>query len=172
MAEKQKVSPIVKYGGGFILALVLIGILAKLGIIPTAEKPTTAPRAKTPSSQVKAESLEYKLATIEKGFVSRDDIIITRFKSLLEQLDEKYFENKQDIADLTVRAQEILRDKSGINESLLNIMEGMNRLFYVNTANLKYLEYATAYITLRDKGDSHDDAMKGLQAILQDLGIY
>lgn len=124
-----------------------------------------------PSPQ-KKESIEYMLATIEKGYVSRDDPIIARFRSLLKQLDEKFIENKTQIADMSVGAQKLLKKEEGIKESLLNIMEGMNRLFSSKSTNLKYAEYTAAYMVLRSKGQSHHDAIEGLKAILQTLGIY
>jgi len=120
----------------------------------------------------KQESMEYMLATIEKGYVSRDDPIIARFRSLLEQLDAKFIENKTQIGDMSVAAQKLLREEEGIKESLLNIMEGMNQLFSSESTNLKYPEYASAYMVLRRKGQSHHEAIEGLRAILQTLGIY
>jgi len=47
MTEKQKMSPIIKFGGGFILFCVLLVILAKIGIIPTEEKPKLPPKKET-----------------------------------------------------------------------------------------------------------------------------
>lgn len=124
-----------------------------------------------PATQ-KQENMEYMLATVEKGYVSRNDPIIARFRSLLEQLDAKFIENKTQIGDMSVGAQKILREEEGIKESLLNIMEGMNRLFSSESTNLKYAEYASAYMVLRRKGQSHHEAVEGLRAILQTLGIY
>lgn len=118
------------------------------------------------------ESLEYKLATINaRGYVSRDHITVARFRSLLGQLSSAYVENKEQIADMSVTAQEMLR-KDGIEESLLNIMEGLNQLFATRIENQKYAEYAAAYVTLRSKGQSHSQAIRGLQAILRSLGVY
>jgi hypothetical protein len=171
MTEKRIMSPIVKYGGGFILVCILIIILAEIGIIPTAEKPIPAPEAITPSTQTKSESLEYKLASIEKGYVSRDDIIIARFRSLLQQLDSTYIESKQQIADKTLKTQELLKDR-GIKENLLNIMEGMNRLFSTSAGSRSYAEDLGRYIFLRNKGQSHNEAIEGLRALLQSTDIY
>jgi hypothetical protein len=152
-----------------ILALGLVCLFtftcAKEGREGTRPEPQAKP-------QPKSESLEYKLATIEKGYVSRDDIIIVRFRSLLEQLDAKFVENKMQISDMSVAVQKLLKEQEGIKESLLNIMEGMNRLFSSESANLKYSEYAAAYMVLRRKGQSHYEAVEGLKAILQTLGIY
>ena len=117
------------------------------------------------------DSLEYQLAIIDAGgHVSKNHITITRFRSLLKQLSNTYVEDKQQIADMTVKAQSILRGK-GISESLMNIMEGMNQLFYSKINNQKYVSYTSVYIALRDKGQSHKEAMLGLKAILQSLGV-
>ena len=99
-----------------------------------------------------SESIEYKLATINAGgYVSKDHITVARFRSLLDQLSATFVENKNQIADMSVTAQNLLR-KEGIEESLLNIMEGMNKLFPRKIKNQKYAEYAAAYVTLRSKG--------------------
>ena len=117
-----------------------------------------------------SESLEYKLATINAdGYVSKDHIIVARFRSLLNQLSATFVEDKQQIADMSVTAQNLL-NKDGIPESLINIMEGMNQLFPRKIDNQKYAEYAAAYVTLRSKGKSHTEAIRGLQALLRGLG--
>jgi len=112
-------------------------------------------------------SLEYQLATIDKGYVSDTDPTITRFRSLLEQLSSTYVENRQSIADMTVAAQKLLREKYGISESLLTMMEGMNKVLYQRIPNQKYAEYITVYIQFRNKGMSHDEAVAGLAALIQ-----
>jgi len=117
-----------------------------------------------------SESLEYKLATINAGgYVSKDHITVARFRSLLNQLSATFVEDKQQIADMSVTAQNLLK-KEGVQESLINIMEGMNQLFPRKIENQKYAEYAAAYVTLRSKGQSHTEAIRGLQAILRGLG--
>lgn len=114
--------------------------------------------------------IEYKLAVIDAGgYVSKDDISVARFRSLLEQLDSKFNENQTEIADMTVKTQEILRGK-GISEKMLNIMEGMNRLFPTRFPNQKYAEYLASYLVLRDSGQTHREAIEGLEALLETLG--
>lgn len=118
-----------------------------------------------------SEPLEYQLATLNAGgYVPKDHITVARFRSLLTQLSATYVENKQQIADMSFTAQQQMR-KDGINESLLNIMEGMNQLFTVRIENQKYAEYAAAYVTLRNSGQSHAQALGGLKALLQRLGV-
>jgi len=63
-----------------------------------------------------------------------------------------------------------LLNKDGIQESLINIMEGMNQLFPRKIDTQKYAEYAAAYVMLRNKGQIHTEAIRGLQAILRSLG--
>ncbi|MDI6854864.1 MAG: hypothetical protein QME75_14830 [Deltaproteobacteria bacterium] len=117
------------------------------------------------------ESLEYKLACINAGRrVSQDDITIARFKSLLRQLSETFVENGQQIADMSVKAQKILRE-DGISESLLNIMEGMNQIFSSKVGNQKYAEYIAAYLTMRNKGHSHTQAIASIRSLLRSMGI-
>lgn len=112
------------------------------------------------------ETLEYKLAVINAGsYVPKDHITVARFRSLLTQLSNTFVENRQQIADMSVSAQEILKEK-GIKEKLLNIMEGMNKLFPKKIENQKYAEYSAAYLVLRDKGESHIEAIEGLKALV------
>lgn len=119
-----------------------------------------------------SDSLEYKLATINaKGYVSPDHLTVARFSRLLSQLSSTYVEDKQQIADMSVKAQQLLRD-NGVEEDLLKIMEGLNQLFSRKIENQKYAEYASAYVTLRDKGQSHTEAINGLRALLQGIGVY
>lgn len=116
--------------------------------------------------------IEYQLAVIDAGdYVPRDHITVKRFRSLLKQLDATYVENRQQIGDMTVTAQRLLREE-GIDEKLLNIMEGLNRLFSKPLENQKYAEYSVMYITLREKGYSHGEAIDSLKAILESMGIY
>ncbi len=119
-----------------------------------------------------SESLEYQLATLNAGtFVPKDHITVARFRSLLSQLSSTYVENKEQIGDMSYTSQQLLR-KEGIEEKLLNVMEGMNQLFSTRDESWEYLEYISAYVTLRKKGRSHSEAIRGLQALLRAVGVY
>jgi hypothetical protein len=118
-----------------------------------------------------SESLEYQLATINaSGYVSKDHITVARFRSLLNQLSVTFVEDKQQIADMSVSAQNLLK-KEGIQESLINIMEGMNQLFSIKIENQKYAEYTAGYVTLRGQGQSHAVAIDSLQEFLRTFGV-
>lgn len=116
-----------------------------------------------------SESIEYKLATIDAGrSIPTDHITVARFRSLLHQLSATYTENAQQIADMTVKAKQILK-KDGINESLISIMEGMNQILPQRIENQRYAEYVSAYVALRSQGQSHTEAVRGLQAMLRSI---
>jgi len=118
------------------------------------------------------ESMDYMLASIDAGYyLLRDDPSIKKFKNLLGKLDEKFIENETQIGDISVSTKFQLRD-AGIQESLLNIMEGMNELFSGTPKDISYTEYATLYMDLRKKKYSHNNAIKGLKVLIQARGIY
>lgn len=118
------------------------------------------------------ETLEYQLAIIDAGkFLPKNHFTVTLFRSLLEDLSYTYVEDGQQIADMTVKSRQVLKEK-GIYESLLKMMEGMNALFSKKIENQQYAEYIAAYMTLRMDGHSHTDAVLGLDAILEEFGVY
>ena len=93
-----------------------------------------------PTSVNADEPLEYKLAVIDAGHsVPKDDITVARFRSLLRQLSEKYVESPQQIADISVNAQALLRQE-GVPERILNIMEGLNQVLITRIPNQRYSE--------------------------------
>jgi len=118
-----------------------------------------------------SETIEYKLATIDKGYVSRDDVTIIRFKSLLQQLDATYAEDKQNIADCTVVAQKMLKNDYGIKETMLNIMEDLNQI-YPTKVNPSYALYATGYVMVRGKGSYRQQAIIATEPFLKSIGRY
>ena len=155
--------------------LLLIAVIVVVFIIifsPKGEKENKKAESSSKSYSEADSPIEYKLAVIDAGgYVSKDHITVARFRSLLEQLSKTYVEDKQQIADMTVTTQNLLR-KEGIQENLLDIMEGLNRLFAEPVENQKYAGYAVQYVTLREKGYSHFEAINGLKAILESMGIY
>jgi len=110
---------------------------------------------------------ERKLAIID-GHVSRDDIAVIRFKTLLDQLSSKYNGTRQQISDVTVKGQSLLRDKYGIEESLLNIMEDMNQVL-ITKVNPSYPVYATAYVHLRKTGISRQQTINGIESFVKSI---
>lgn len=134
---------------------------------PPERASSTPNSSQVPHSEA---ALEYKLAVIDNdGYVSDSDPSVARFRSLLSQLSSTYTEDGEAIADMTVAAQRLLKEKYGVTESLRNIMEGMNQVFYSRIPNQKYAEYVAAYIQLRNKGMAHRQAVESLAALVQGL---
>lgn len=105
-------------------------------------------------------SIAYKLAVLEKGgYVSEDDNLVKRFDNLLQQLDNKYNVSKQQIADMTYKLKEVAGNR-GITVSMIKAMEGATQV-----GNLTYAEYLGNYLTLREKGYSHDNTIKSLKLL-------
>lgn len=123
------------------------------------------------TSVVSAQSLGYKLATIEKnGYVSENNMLVKQFNSLLKQLGNKYVDSKQVIADKTVTANQLL-EENGIDESMVKIMEGMNKIYDLNNSYRKYNEYLTCYVIFRINGYDHDKSLSLLQESINTFGI-
>lgn len=122
--------------------------------------------------KIDIDSIEYKLAAIDnKSPVGVTTEKVNRFRYLLNNLQEKTGDKKIRIADMTVAAQNRLYDNE-INESLLNIMEGMNRILSYNLKGQSYAEYISIYIALRSDGRSHEDAILDIISILKSIGVY
>ena len=111
-------------------------------------------------------SWEYKLASIDAGgFIEENDIMVARFRSLLHQLSNKDDSNLQYISDASVRAINLLKGK-GVEESLLNLMEGISSIRDRDLEGKDYDGYCAAYIHLRARGLSHPRAVAGINSIL------
>jgi hypothetical protein len=122
------------------------------------------------SSKLFSQSIAFKLAAIEKnGYVAENDALVKRFDLLLSQLSYKYVDSKQEIADKTVTAKQILQSK-GINESMTNIMEGMNSIIDPKNSRKYYDDYLFIYIIKRQKS-SHAVSIKYINDSLRIIGI-
>jgi len=112
--------------------LVVLAIVAVLGVISLLTEDSTPPRTSEPSSRpapttapatkpAPERSLEYKLAVIHKGgYVAEDDPLVAQFGRALDRLEAKCPESRQQISDMGVKGQELLRN-DGINEPLLDV---------------------------------------------------
>lgn len=73
-------------------------------------------------------SYEYMLASLDKGYnLDEDDITVNRFRFLLDKLEAKTQNTRQQIADMTVNSQKLLREKYGKEVTLLELMEQANK---------------------------------------------
>ncbi len=98
--------------------------------------------------EVSTSSLEYKLATLDAGYeVDTDDEKVQQFADLLDSIDSKTENSKQEIADITVKAQEILGER-GTNIGLLDVMNNLNDSIPEESKDLNFKEVAAALTTL------------------------
>jgi len=110
--------------------------------------PTSPTRSRHAYSQPAKEPTEYQLAVInEGGYVTRDDVTVIRFRYLLDRIGSKTGYSDQDIADMTVKAQQILRDKYGREVNLLALMEGAWKALSLDSG-ASYEEILAASITI------------------------
>uniref|UniRef100_UPI003217C9E3 hypothetical protein n=1 Tax=uncultured Draconibacterium sp. TaxID=1573823 RepID=UPI003217C9E3 len=124
-----------------------------------------------PRSTYNDRSLAYKLAILDKdGYITEEDQLVKRFEYLLNSLNNKYTDTKSQIGDRTVVGWEQLKS-SGINASLLEIMEGMNTLRDPSKSIKSYHEYLFIYLIVRKELVSHNNTMKDYQASLNVAGI-
>jgi len=94
------------------------------------------------------DKMAYQLAVINKGsVVDKNDITVIRFKYLVNNIYNKVFESKKQIGDMTVKTQQILREKYGKEIKLLDLMEDLNKCIPDGT-KVKYAEIAVAYMQL------------------------
>lgn len=122
------------------------------------------------------EPIEYKLAVLDAGgYVPRDDLKIVRYRTLLDLLCSKVNDcsGNEALGAMVFAAKEKLAS-FGLSESMLNMMEVMNRL--TDTGHTQALsEYLAAYIAVRsDLGESPDEATLTLRKwgakLIHDLG--
>lgn len=105
-----------------------------------------APSKKRSLSITAPKSLEYKLAVINAhGFVKEDHVTVYRFRFLLNSLEAKTSSNKQQIADGSVKAVEILKTKYGKEVGLLRFMEEINRAIPYEKEKAKDFSLIAAY---------------------------
>ena len=114
--------------------------------LPTAtSKPEKAPS----SAQAQSEkSLEHKLADLNAGYYAeKNDPSIARFRYLLITIEAKTPNTQQQIADMTVWAQNDLKESYGKNVKLLELMEAANDSIPTGV-KMKYQEILAALIIL------------------------
>jgi hypothetical protein len=97
--------------------IVLVALIAAAGFCQGAGAASLNPAG----VNTQEESIEYKLASIHNGGrVTKSDPLVAQFRRVLDQLEAKCPESRQQLADMGVKGQELLRDEN-IKESLLGI---------------------------------------------------
>jgi hypothetical protein len=100
------------------------------------EKPQTLEQKKEKSTDKTAgkvqRSIEHNLAIIHEGWeVPEDHTTVLRFRYLLQELESRCIQSKQEIGDMTVSTREYIRKERGIKMNLLSMMVEMNETIKV-----------------------------------------
>ncbi len=91
---------------------------------------------------------EYTLAKINAGgYVSNDDKTIKQFAKLLDSIEVKTKNSRKEISDMTVKAQEILKDE-GIEVELLELTRNLDKSMPDESKDLSYSSITAAYTVL------------------------
>jgi hypothetical protein len=119
-----------------IIAVVALGIALALFVDSTAPSTSEtetfvdstaeqAPPSYSESAPAQEPSIAYKLAVIHSsGYVSEDDPLVAAFATALDRLEAKCPEDRQMLADMGVRTQQLLTN-DGVNESLLEVFQNL-----------------------------------------------
>lgn len=122
-----------------------------------------------PAANAVAETPEYKLAVYNaRDYVSQDDKNVNRLQSALDRLSEHFVEDRQQMVNISLIAYKKVNVLGAKDESLVSIMEDMDKVFcYNDVKNQNYGEYAAIYIRLRMGGQSRKQAIETLQTIVR-----
>lgn len=105
-----------------------------------------------PPANAEEISLACKLAVInyKDGLIKEGDWRVVQFKRLLDSLEKKCRNKRENIADILVKGVEILEKKHGIKMSLLAFAEGLNQSIPPDSKslNLDLAEVGAVYVTL------------------------
>jgi len=122
-------------------------------------------------ANISGQSLGCKMATVDnEKYYTEEDPLVKRYNNMFNQLDVKYIETKQQIADMTVVARKELAN-IGLKEPMINIMEGICRLIDRNTQNKKYSDNVACYIIFRSQGFNHTQALAKMQDLLSIMSM-
>jgi len=96
-------------------------------------------------------SLAYMLAVIDWGIPPSEEVL-ARYETLIGTADELYKEDKQQMADVAVKASQILAEK-GVDEKVAQVLQALIDSMPEGGEELKIsaAEMATLYILLRTK---------------------
>jgi hypothetical protein len=144
---------------GFIGLIVLVYVIGSF---------SDSERSTPPGPSIES-SMPFKLALIDGNAPgSESDPVIEPYRTALAGLGRKFVETPDQLGDMTVEAQNQLRE-AGINQSLLSLMQGIESIFVTPIGNQRYAEYMSAYMVLRQDGQNHSQAIVGLNALIDTI---
>ena len=112
------------------LSIAILLILAMLLLSGCTSKSTISQGEQNTESAIEKEerSVEHNLAIINAGtFVDKDDGAVYRFKYLLDSLEEKTTNSREEIVAMSIKGVELTKEQYGREIKLLDLMEGVNK---------------------------------------------
>jgi hypothetical protein len=90
-----------------------------------------------------------KLATIEEGtYVAQDDPLVDDYQAALDGLGGDCTDSEERLGDMAVRSQQLLLN-GGVNESLLSILQSVDRSIPAGADLGSCADIFAAYVALR-----------------------
>ncbi|MBE0448956.1 MAG: hypothetical protein IBX64_12855 [Actinobacteria bacterium] len=119
----------------------------------TDTAPSKAPRqtetAMPPQADEVKETLEWQLAVIQYGAtVPKDGPEVDTFKKLLDSIDNKTINTRQECSDMTVKTWQLVNEQ-GVNDDLLFTMRQLDEALVEGDIKWDLAEVASMYIVLR-----------------------
>ena len=117
------------------------------------------------------ESIAYKIATIDFGYVKNDDIRIKRINFLLNEISKRCIEDQSKIADITSVMQDQL-ENIGVKETITNMLEGMYSSIPKHLTKQQFNHYISLYTMARIENNmSHTQALLYLNNFVKKMLI-
>lgn len=139
----------------------LFSLVLLLAVLPTCEPSGS----RTSRSATRSQSAQ----TPEQELAGRDGRAAADFRTVLNSLSTKYRETSAEISNMTIRAQQMLRE-AGNDATLFSIMQGIDAATRQNAGRQRYSEHVAAYLALRnERGQTHDVAVSNLRELLRTL---
>lgn len=94
----------------------------------SGQPPSISAASNTPTLKPE-KPYEYMLASLDKGYpLEEGDPTVNRYRYLLDSLEKKTTNTRQQIADMTVTTQRSARNQFGKEVKLIDILEGSNKV--------------------------------------------
>ena len=137
-------------------------------VMGCSEEQSESSKRSSKGTGINEQTLEYKLAAIDLGdSMAGDNPAVTQYGILLDMIDSSFLEDRKTIADMTVKLKKMLL-KDGIKEDLIQILNGFSQVLPKTSEKQEYALYAVTYETLRTNGKNHPQAIRALQAMVQE----
>lgn len=141
---------------GWFAALLLLVFFAPFGIFLSVAVCQSEDEGRSQTSTSRRSewmpSTSQKLAAMETNSIrgATDSVLSSRMQRRLDSLLRKFPETEDQIADMTVKAKELL-EKRGVTRSLTDIMDGINYRIPSSELGVTYAESAALYVTAESR---------------------